>query len=285
MSQRERIEEVGMSRVERMTRVLLLALGMMLAWSNGAFADDARLGVGDVVKISVYGQNDLNTTARIGEGGEITFPLIGQVVIGDMTATQAQDAIAALLSSRGFVRNPQVTLFVERRLSTERDALTILGQVKSPGRYPADSLSEGGAATIVGLLAMAGGVTDSAADRVILKREEGGVQKQQEIDLVALLEQGDVTQNQQLRPGDVVFVPAMDVVYVYGEVNRPGKFRLSRNMTVMQAIAVSGGLTPRASEKGLTVKRRAGAEIVTREVALTDALQADDVLHVKEALF
>ena len=275
-----------MSLVDRATRIVLLALGLMLVGFGNAVAQEIRLGAGDVVKIAVYGQNDLSTTARIGAGGEITFPLIGQVVIGGMTTREAESTIANSLTARNIVRSPQVSVFVEQQRSSERDALTIVGQVKSPGRFPAESLSEGGAETIVGLLALAGGVTDSAGDRLILTREEDGKQKQYEIDLVALFEGGDVSQNRALLPGDLVFVPSMEVIYVYGEVNRPGKFRLTRNMTVMQAIAVSGGLTPRASEKGLTVKRRRSpTEIVSSEVTLTDVLQADDVLHVKESIF
>jgi polysaccharide biosynthesis/export protein len=271
--------------VDRTLKVMLLALCLMLPWSGRAAAEETRLGAGDVVKIAVYGQNDLSTVARIGGGGEITFPLIGQVVIGGMTTQEAESTLANALSARNIVRNPQVTLFVEQRRSTESDTLTILGQVKTPGRFPANSLAEGGAETIVGLLALAGGVTESAADRLILTRDEAGKQQQFEIDLAALFEHGDVTQNRTLRPGDVVFVPSMDVFYVYGEVHRPGRFRLERNMTVMQAIAVSGGLTPRANEKGLALKRRVGSEIVSSNVALTEVLKADDVLYVKEAIF
>lgn len=271
--------------VDRTLKGLLLALSLMLAWCGTAAAEEARLASGDVVRIAVYGQNDLSTVARISSDGEITFPLIGEVAIGGLTTREAEGTIARLLSERNIVKNPQVTLFVEQRRSTESDALTILGQVKNPGRYSANSLSEGGAETVVGLLALAGGVTDSAADRLILTREEGGKEEKLEVDLVALLRNGDLSQNHTLHAGDVVFVPSMEVFYVYGEVNRPGRFRLERNMTVMQAIAVSGGLAPGADEKGLTIKRRAGTEVATLKASLTDALRPDDVLIVDEALF
>jgi polysaccharide export outer membrane protein len=77
----------------------------------------------------------------------------------------------------------------------------------------------------------------------------------------------------------------MDVFYVYGEVRNPGRFRLERDMTVMQAIAVSGGLTPRASEKDLTLKRRVSDKIESYDVQLTQVLKPDDVLYVKASLF
>ena len=262
-----------------------LAFSLMLAWVNCFAAEDTRLGAGDVVRIAVYGQNDLSTVARIGNSGEITFPLIGEVAIGGLSTREAENAIASLLEQRNIVRNPQVTLFVEQHQSTERDTVTILGQVKAPGRFPAETLTEGGAETIVGLLALAGGVTDSAGDRLILTRKEGAGQKKHEVDLVALLNDGDLTQNHSLLAGDVVFVPRMDVFYVYGEVQNPGRFRLERDMTVMQAIAVSGGLTPRASDKDLTLKRRLADKIESYEVELTQVLEPDDVLYVKASLF
>jgi len=262
-----------------------MALSLVLVWGGSFAAEDTRLGAGDVVRIAVYGQNDLGTIARIGNGGEITFPLIGEVAIGGLSTREAENAIASLLEQRNIVRNPQVTLFVEQRQSTERNMVTILGQVKSPGRFPAETLSEGGTETIVGLLALAGGVNDSAADHLILTRKEGGEQKKYEVDLVALLKNGDLTQNHGLVAGDVVFVPRMDVFYVYGEVHNPGRFRLERDMTVMQAIAVSGGMTPRASEKDLTLKRSVAGKIESYDVELTQSLKPDDVLYVRASLF
>ena len=262
-----------------------LAFCLILVWGGCFAAEDTRLGAGDVVRIAVYGQNDLSTVARIGNSGEITFPLIGEVAIGGLSTREAENAIASLLEQRNIVRDPQVTLFIEQRQSTERDTVTILGQVKVPGRFPAETLSEGVAETIVGMLALAGGVSDSAADRLILTRNEAGQQKKYEVDLVALLQNGDLTQNHSLLAGDVVFVPRMDVFYVYGEVHSPGRFRLERDMTVMQAIAVSGGLTPRASEKDLTLKRRLAGKIESYDVELTQVLKPDDVLYVRASLF
>ena len=261
------------------------AFGLILAWGSCFAAEDTPLGAGDVVRIAVYGQNDLSTVARIGNSGEITFPLIGEVAIGGLSTREAENAIASLLERGNIVRNPQVTLFVEQRQSIERDTVTILGQVKAPGRFPAESPSEGGTETIVGLLALAGGVNDSAADHLILTRKEGVEQKKFQVDLVALLKNGDLTQNHNLLAGDVVLVPRMDVFYVYGEVQNPGRFRLERDMTVMQAIAVSGGLTPRASEKDLTLKRRRADKIESYDVQLTEVLKPDDVLYVRASLF
>jgi polysaccharide biosynthesis/export protein len=261
------------------------ALSLVLVWGSCLAAEELLLGAGDVVRIAVYGQNDLGTVARIGNSGEITFPLIGEVAIAGLSTREAENAIASMLERRNIVRDPQVTLFIEQRQSIERDTVTILGQVKVPGKFPVETPSQGGTETIVGLLALAGGVTDSAADRLILTRSEGGEQRKLEVDLVALLKNGDLTQNHSLLAGDVVLVPRMDVFYVYGEVHNPGRFRLERDMTVMQAIAVSGGLTPGASEKDLTLKRRVADKIESYDVELTQVLKPEDVLYVKASLF
>jgi polysaccharide export outer membrane protein len=81
-----------------------------------------------------------------------------------------------------------------------------------------------------------------------------------------------MTQNIKVSRGEFILVPKMDVFYVHGEVKRPGKYRLQRGMTAMQALSVGGGLTARGSLKGIGVD-------------LTDKLKPDDVLYVKERLF
>ncbi|MBA3564534.1 MAG: polysaccharide biosynthesis/export family protein [Gammaproteobacteria bacterium] len=254
---------------------------LLICVAGPALAQDITLGAGDVVRISVYGQSDLDTVARITNEGDISFPLVGEVQIAGLTARQAEVTLARLLSEGNFVRNPQVGLFIEQRSTAERDAVTILGQVNRPGRYAVEAISDAGAETIVGLIALAGGVQDDAADHLILTREEEGENTTYRVDLVALLRAGDVSQNHALDAGDIVFAPRMDVFYIYGEVEKPDRYRLERDMTVMQAISVSGGLTQFGTEKGIRIKRRnQEGEIVDYRAKLTDLLRPDDVVHV-----
>src|SRR4029079_4389032 len=105
------------------------------------------------------------------------------------------------------------------------------------------------------------------------------------IDLFALFE-GAPDQNSNVHAGDTIYVPRASQFYVYGEVQRPGAYRLERKMTVSQAISAGGGLTPRGSERHASVKRRdvKGTEKVV-SVRGADFLKPDDVLLVKEALF
>ena len=90
----------------------------------------------------------------------------------------------------------------------------------------------------------------------------------------------------KLQGGDTVFVDRAPVFYVYGEVARAGAYRLENNMTVVQAIAAGGGITPRGSHSRLKLRRAdAGGKVVEKDVSLQDRVKADDVIFVKEALF
>jgi polysaccharide export outer membrane protein len=86
--------------------------------------------------------------------------------------------------------------------------------------------------------------------------------------------------------GDTVFVERAPLVYIYGEVQRPGAMRLERGMTLMQALATGGGLTQRGTEKGLRVHRRAAdGKVQVIQPAMDDPLREGDVVYVRESLF
>jgi polysaccharide export outer membrane protein len=136
---------------------------------------------------------------------------------------------------------------------------------------------------VLDLLAQAGGpVGMVAGEQATLIHQDGS---KVTIDLHALFE-GDPTQNPVVTSGDTIYVPRAPQFYVYGEVQRPGFYRLERNMTVTQAISAGGGLTPKGSEHGLKVKRR-DASGKEQEVSVKgpDLLQPDDVLSIRESWF
>jgi polysaccharide export outer membrane protein len=260
----------------------MLSLGPQLA-AGQSFS----LGVGDVVKIAVYGQEDLTTVTRISEGGMITFPLIGEVRIGGMSTPDAERKIERLLIDRGFVKQAQVSIFLEQRRQTLTNSVTILGQIARPGIYPLQDISGEGVQTVIDLLAMAGGTNEDAADHLyLMSNKKGAKGKKVRIDLAALMKGGDIERyNLKLNGGDIVLVPGMDVFYIYGQVNRPGRYRLERDMTVMQALSVGGGVTDRGSESGITVNRSEKSGVNSLKVDLSDRLQVDDVIYVKESIF
>lgn len=246
-------------------------------FSLGFAADGYLLGEGDTVKITVYEQPDLTAVARISHAGTINYPFLGEIPIGGLTSDAAGRLIAKRLEVEGFVKTPQVILTIEEYRSHQ---IPVLGQINKPGKYSLE-----GQAMVVDLIAQAGGLRKDAADVITVVRNYAGNPVRYQIDLMRFYG-GDMTQNIEVIGGDIILVPKMDRFYVYGEVNRPGVYRLERGMTTMQALSVGGGLTGRGSSGGIMISRRdAEGKIQKIEVELTDTLQPNDVLYVKERFF
>ena len=151
--------------------------------------------------------------------------------------------------------------------------VSVLGVVARPGRYALDDTSY----QLSDVIAAAGGI---AAGR---RRHRDGAARRQGSRSVPRARGKGFT----LKGGDTVNVERAPVFYIYGEVTRAGAYRVEPNMTVMQAIAAGGGITPRGSDRRLKL-RRAGADgkvVETRRQAAATRVKADDVIFVKEALF
>lgn len=255
----------------------LMAL-MIVLNGNIVVAADILLGPGDVIKVSVFGSPDLTLEARVSQTGSISFPLIGEVAIGGLVASEAEKKIANMLETGRFLRNPQVNLIVT---SLQSQQVSVLGQVNRPGRYPID-----GTRTLTDILALAGGVAPDGGEMITLIRYRGGKNTKEVINLVDMMLSGDFNQNPELFSNDVVYVERAPRFYIYGEVQRPGFFRLERSMTVLQALSSGGGLSPRGTERGIRIKRRdTEGRLQVLEAKMDDLLQVDDVVFVKESLF
>jgi polysaccharide export outer membrane protein len=274
------------SRYQKITTGYFRSTGVQWLWllivsisSSPAFADQEYLiGGGDMVEITVYEQPDLTTKARISQDdGSIIFPLLGEVAIAGLTPEAAGRKIEKLLRDGGFIKAPQVALTVREFLSQK---IPVMGQVNNPGQYMLK-----GESRVVDLITAAGGVKGDAADVIVLVSNKSGKSVRYEIDLLKFYT-GDMSQNMEVSMGDFILVPKMDTFYIHGEVKRPGMYRLERGMTAMQSLSVGGGLTNRGSLKGMKVTRRqADGNTKKINVELTDLLQPNDVLYVKERLF
>jgi len=262
----------------RLSLLLLLACAVSLPSLAAPNPRGYVMGPGDSVKITVYQNPDMTMETRISEVGSVTFPLLGPVEIGGLTPAQAEIRIAALLKSGGFVPRAQVNVMVSQFRSRQ---VSVLGQVNRPGRFAIEEPS----VRLTDVLALAGGIGPGGAESVTLIR--GGENEQRlEIDLLGLFDTPAQAKNVEIGNGDTVFVPRIPVFYIYGEVQKPGAYRLERRMTVMQAVSLASGLTPRGSEKGVRITRRAGnANAKTIAASMDDYLLQDDVIHVKESLF
>ena len=244
-----------------------------------AVAQEYRLGSGDVVRVSVYQNPDLTLETRIAETGLVSFPLLGNVRIGGLSVTAAEKLIADGLRNGNFVRQPQVTIVV---LQVRGNQASVLGQVNRPGRYPLEVADM----RLTDLLAMAGGTAVGGADLVVVTGMRNGRPMRSEIDLPAVFAPGGRDKDILILNGDAIWVDRQPIVYIYGEVQRPGPMRLERGMTLMQALATGGGLTQRGTEKGIRVHRRAGdGKVQVIQPGMDGSLQDGDVVYVRESLF
>ncbi|WP_371861235.1 polysaccharide export protein EpsE [Pseudoduganella lutea] len=261
-----------------MKRFFFWMAAVMLAGAAGVATAQTILGAGDVIRISVYGSPDLGLETRVTNSGDITFPLVGQVKVGGLAVPEAEKKLGALLESGGFVRKAQVNIIVT---GAQSGLVSVLGNVNRPGRYPLE-----GKRTLMDLLAVAGGIGPDGGDSVSLIRKNGTDTTKETIDIIGMISSGQLSKDMELNPNDILYVERAPRFYIYGEVQRPGAFRIERSMTVLQALSVGGGLTPRGTERGIMIKRRdAGGKLQLVDAKHDDLVLPDDVVYVKESWF
>lgn len=244
-----------------------------------AAAKDYRLGAGDVIRISVFQNPDLSLETRVSESGVISFPLLGPVKIGGLAASQAEKVIADGLRDGNFVKQPQVSVLV---MQVRGNQVSVLGQVNRPGRFPIEVADM----RLTDMLANAGGISALGADVVTVVGTRNGQPYRAEIDLPTVFGAQGRANDISLQNGDVIWVDRAPVVYIYGEVQRPGAMRIDRDMTVLQALAAGGGLTLRGTEKGIAVHRKgADGKIEVLKPTMDELVRPGDVVYVRESLF
>jgi polysaccharide export outer membrane protein len=215
----------------------------------------------------------------VADDGTLQIPYVGGIkVSGLSTAAAARRAEQALKDGKFFL-NPHVSITMSSALSQR---VSVLGEVKNPGRYPIDSRT-----SILDLIAQAGGFNDTAADVIYVSRtDSSGNTTKLPINLKGLGDPHNTLPDKFLRGGDSVYVPRGEQFYILGEVQKPDMYRLQPNMTVLQAISLAGGVTAKGSTRRVEIKRRGpkGVDSVVKP-KLDDFVQPDDVIRVKESIF
>jgi protein involved in polysaccharide export with SLBB domain len=175
---------------------LLIALALFFACQPIAYGATTQteyiIGEGDLLRITVYDNPDLTLETRVTAEGSITFPLIGSVLLKDLTAPEAEKKIAGLLAD-GYIIKPQVSVFIEESKAS--------------------------------------------------------------------------------------------FVYVNGEVKNPGAYRITKGMTVLKAITIAGGITPKAGESRVKIIRKTEKGELTLKAKMDDLVLPDDVIYVPESMF
>lgn len=251
---------------------------------QGASVEDYRLGPGDSIRILVFQHPDLTLEARIPESGTLSYPLIGTVQAAGLSPSGLERTVAQRLRDGRYLADPQVSVLITGHRSQQ---VSVLGQVTRPGRYPIElsglRLSE--------VLALAGGITPTGADTVVLISHAQGRRVRREFDLVALLATNDPPSGSDvsdpvLQPDDLVYVERAPQYYIYGQVQRPGMYGVDRGLTVAQAIAKGGGLTLRGTDRGVRLQRRqVDGRIANQEARLDEPVRPDDLLIIRESVF
>lgn len=259
------------------------------------------LGPNDVVDIAVLDADEMSGTGlRVGSDGFINLPLVGRVKLAGLSAAGAEEALREELSV--YLRNPQVTVTVQEFQS---QPVTIIGEISSPGVVHLQ-----GDTTLAELISANGGVTGNAGAWVKITRRASqgpiplessrmaadGAFSIAEVRLRDIIDGLDPTQNIVVKPHDLVSVPKADMVYVMGSVSQTGGFLLSdrRGVSVIQAIAMAGGLQRYAAKRSSRIMRPDGTEGGYSEIPLdlkailggkaSDIyLQKDDVLFIPKS--
>ncbi len=250
----------------------LLAVILFARAGAGAPVPAYRIGPGDVLKITVWGHEDLSRLGVVAADGRMPFPLIGEVEAAGLSPTELEARLRALLA-KDYLVDPQVTVAVQEYRSQK---VFVLGEVEKPGAYPLT-----GRATLLDVLSQAGGPAKSAGRQVMVVRfpksdapvspgTAGSTSIR--VNLKKLLE-GDAAENLALETGDTVYLPKQTGFFVLGEVKKPGAYALEKETSALEAVTLAGGFTERAAPSAAKVLRKrddGNQETITIDLGGTD---------------
>lgn len=219
------------------------------AISSGPSSHALQISAGDLLDVSVFDTPELSTKVRVDEHGTIALPLGGELSVSEMTAEQAGRAIEARLRQADILKDPRVSVAV---LEYATQGVTVTGEVKNPGVYPLL-----GAHGVLDLISAAGGATPTAGKSVTVTHRADP-----DHPIVVKVESkpgSTAALRVDVSPGDTIMVPHAGIVYVIGDVGKPGGFLIENNdpLTVMQAIALAQGTNRTASLNNAKLIRKA----------------------------
>ena len=240
-----------------------------------------KIASGDLLHITVFDVPEMTQDVRIGAKGEAQLALIGNIELAGLTGDEAADAIAGELRDRKLLLSPQVNVLIKEFAS---QGVSVIGEVQHPGVYQVL-----GSRSLLDLISMAGGLTNVADTRITVKRRRGS---EQTITVKLKTDDPDTSLNNdvQIYPGDLIVVPRAGIVYVLGDVTRPGGFVMqdSGKITLLQALAQAGGASKSASlDKAVLMRKNAEGYATTKlHVGKIEKGEDPDLeLHANDILF
>jgi polysaccharide biosynthesis/export protein len=230
----------------------------------------AQIGPGDLLDVSEFHTPEFHSTVRVNATGSVSLPLVGDVPLMGMDEPQAAGAIASALMERGMLKHPQVAVLV---LSSVGQDLSILGEVVRPGVYPFSAHHR-----LLDLIAAAAGTSPTAGTLAYVYRRDAP----STAIVVALDRSGASTgeqHNPELKPGDIVQMSRAGLVYVVGDVIRPGGFVLEPGQptSVLQAVSLAWGPSQNAAlPKTLLIHEQPGGGRTVTTLNLKRMLRGQD---------
>jgi polysaccharide export outer membrane protein len=275
---------------------IFIGLLLCLCVLPRAWSQEYRIGPGDVLTITVWGQPDLSRDYTVDPDGFTPFPLINRVKAGGLTTRELAASLVAILG-KDYLVDPQVIVSVKEYLSQK---VTILGEMARPGVFYLT-----GPTTLVDILSRAGWLSKSAGRQILLVREQPGAgpgvpATNATIQRINLddIQAGNAAKNIPIQAGDTLFVMSRDDnnYFVFGEVKRPGAYPLEKETNILEGITIAGGFTDKASPSRTRVIRVGATGQQVLEVDMNDVikrgqrdkavrLQANDVVVVPESFF
>lgn len=234
----------------------MVLLAVLVLCAGIAFSQDYIIGPRDVLKITIWGHQDLSLNYNVSAEGTIVFPLIGEVRAASLTEAQFGEKLARLLE-KDYLVNPQVLISVVEFRSKK---VLVLGEVEKAGVYPLM-----GEATILEVISRAGGFGRSAGKQLVLVRPQqriasagqmvpsGNTIRRLSIDKI---QAGEASENIFVEDGDTIFIPKVNSFFVLGEITKPGTYSLEKETTVLEAVTIAGGFTTKATAAGTKIIRR-----------------------------
>jgi polysaccharide export outer membrane protein len=263
-------------------QVALLVLAIVSIGECSLCQETLAISSGDLLHIQIADTPEMEQHARVTDDGFVPVRGIGQVKVMGLTPGAAADVVRNRLIAEHYLNHPEISITVDEYATKQ---VSIIGEVKTSGAYGIKTPRP-----VLEVLALAGGLT-SEADRHIVIQRQGNPQKPISY-YVSNNAREAISSQVFVNPGDTVVVPRAGIVYVLGDVNRPGGYVMSNNesqLTLLQALALAGGVARTAKENRARLIRHAGDTYQDTQLSLNDiqkgkkpdmALAPADVLYV-----
>jgi polysaccharide biosynthesis/export protein len=238
------------------------------------------IGPGDLIQVNVMDTPEMEQQVRVTDDGNVPLAYIGSMHVAGETPASAAASIEQALIAKKVMVHPQVAV---RMMELATQDVSVLGQVHTPGTYSITTPQ-----TILKILSLAGGLTESADRNVVIKRHKSGEELKYYVSNNAEQALSDVV---KVYPGDTVLVARAPMIYVMGDVNRPGAYAMTTNdarITVMQMIAIAGSASKTAVQSHVRLLRtteHGQVELPVHLDAIQKGKQADIELRPNDILY